>query len=155
MSKVFDSLYQPLMLAKLKAYGVSDNSVKLLGSYFTDCYHRVKLGPVVSDREKVFRGCPQGSAFGALLWNIYQNDLPYDIDVNLNMYADDHQFYAVSSDMEIVNANLTRDAKVAPEWYTSNFLKGNFDTYRVVLFGSKPGNNLSNRKRFPCLHSLI
>ena len=45
-----------------------------------------------------------GSAFGPLLWNIYQNDLTYDIDVNLNMYADDHQFYAMSSVMEIVNA---------------------------------------------------
>ena len=30
MSKAFDFLYQPLMLAKLKAYGVGDNSVKLL-----------------------------------------------------------------------------------------------------------------------------
>ena len=38
------------------------------------------------------------------------------------MHADDHQLYAMSSDMEIVNANLTRSAKVAPEWYTSNFL---------------------------------
>ena len=33
MSKAFDSLYQPLMLAKLKAYGVGDDSVKLLYSY--------------------------------------------------------------------------------------------------------------------------
>ena len=38
------------------------------------------------------------------------------------MHADDHQLYALSSDMEIVNANLTRSAKVAPGWYTSNFL---------------------------------
>ena len=34
MSKAFDSLYQPLMLAKLKANGVSDNSVKLIDSLF-------------------------------------------------------------------------------------------------------------------------
>ena len=88
MSKAFDSLYHPLILS---AYGVSDNSVKLLDSYFTDRYSRAKLGPVVSEWEKVSRGCPQGSAFGSLLWNIYQNDRTYVIDVNLNMYADDHQ----------------------------------------------------------------
>ena len=111
MSKAFDFLYQPLMLAKLKAYGVGDNSVKLLYSYFTDRYHTVKLGPVVSEWE-VSRGCPQGLAFGPLLWNIYQNDLEYDIDVNLYMHADDHQLYAMCSDMEIVNANLTHSAKV-------------------------------------------
>ena len=141
MSKAFAFLYQPLMLAKFKAYSVGDNSVKPLYSYFTDRYHRVKLGPVVSEWE-VSRGCPQGSAFGPLLWNIYQNDV--DIDVNLNMHADDHQLnlYAMSSDMEIVNANLTHSAKVAPEWYTSNFIKGNLDKYRVLLLGSEPGNNI-------------
>ena len=52
----------------------------------------------------VSRGCPQGSAFGPFLWNVYQNDLTYDIDVNLNMYADYYQFYAMSTDMTIVNA---------------------------------------------------
>lgn len=56
------------MLAKLKTYSVSDNSVKLLDSYFKDCFHRVKLGPVMSEWEMV-RG---GAAFGPLMWNIYQ-----------------------------------------------------------------------------------
>ena len=60
------------MLAKLKTYSVSDNSVKLLDSYFKDCFHRVKLGPVMSEWEMVSRGCPQWSAFGPLMWNIYQ-----------------------------------------------------------------------------------
>ena len=94
------------MLAKLKAYGVSYNSVKLLDS-FTDRQHRVKLGTAVSERETVFRGCLLRSASRPLLWNIYQNDLTYDIDVKFNVYADDHQFYSMRSDMEIVNANLT------------------------------------------------
>ena len=45
------------------------------------------------------------------------------------MHADDHQFYAMTW---IVNANLTRSVKVAPEWYTSNFLIGNLDKYSRV-----------------------
>ena len=59
------------------------------------------------------------------------------------MHADDHQLYAMSSDMEIVNANLTHSAKVAPEWYTSNFIEENLDKYRVLLLGSEPGNNIN------------
>ena len=86
------------------------------------------------------RGCPQGSAFGPLLWNIYQNDL---IDVSLNMYADDHQFYAMNNDIEVVNDNLTHSATDASEWYTSNFLKGNLDKYRVLTLGSKLDNNIN------------
>ena len=35
MSKAFDSLYHPLTLAKLKAYGVEERSLRLMGSFFT------------------------------------------------------------------------------------------------------------------------
>ena len=79
------------MLPKLKTCHVSYNSFKLPDSYFTDRFHRVKLGPVVSEWEMVSRGCPQGSAFGPLVWNIYQKSyicmILYDIDVNLNMHS--------------------------------------------------------------------
>ena len=53
------------MLAKLKTYSVSDKSVKLLDSYFKDCFHRVKLGPVVSEWEMVSRGVPSGVSIWA------------------------------------------------------------------------------------------
>ena len=89
------------------------------------------------------RGCPQGSAFQSLLQNIHQNDLIYDMNINLNMYADDHQFYAMSSDIEIVNDSLTQSAIDASEWYTSNFLKGNIDNYRVLMLGSKLDSNIN------------
>ena len=49
MSKAFDSLYHPLTIAKPKAYRVEERSLRLMGSYFTDRYNRVKLGSVVSE----------------------------------------------------------------------------------------------------------
>ena len=72
MSKAFDSLYHPLTLAKLRAYGVEERSLRLMGSYFTDCYNRVKLGSVVSEWQVVTRGCPQGST----IWTCYLKHLP-------------------------------------------------------------------------------
>ena len=57
MSKAFDSLYHPLILTKLKAYGVEDNSLCLMRSYFMDLHNRFKLGFVMSDWHKVQRGC--------------------------------------------------------------------------------------------------
>ena len=44
MSKAFDSLYQPLMLAELKANGVSDNSVKLIDSLFYRSLSQIQTG---------------------------------------------------------------------------------------------------------------
>ena len=59
------------------------------------------------------------------------------------MYADDHQFYAMSSDIEIVNDSLTQSAIDVSEWYTFNFLKGNIDKYRVLMLGSKLDSNIN------------
>ena len=52
ISKAFDSLYHPFTLAKLKAYDVEERSLRLMGSYFTDLYNRVKLGSVVSEWQR-------------------------------------------------------------------------------------------------------
>ena len=52
MSKAFNSLYHPLTLAKLKACVVEERSQRLMGSYFTDRYNRVKLGSVVSEWQR-------------------------------------------------------------------------------------------------------
>ena len=92
-------------LAKLKTYSVPDSRGKLLDSYFKDCFHRVKLGPAVSEWEMMSRGCSQGSTFGPLLWNIYQKSyicMILMLTSTCTVYADDHLFYAMSSDMEIV-----------------------------------------------------
>ena len=119
--------------------------MKLIDSYFADRYCRVRLGPVISDWEPVIRGCPQGSAFGPLLWNIFQNDLTYCVDSNLNMYADDHQFYSADNTVTNVYNSLLANAESASGWYKANFLKGNLDKYQTMTLGSKqnPDNNLN------------
>ena len=72
------------------------------------------------------RGCPQGSSFGPLLWNIFQNDLTYQItDANLSMYADDHQIYVIAESISEVEQTLKNESVVISSWYNENYLKGN------------------------------
>ena len=75
MSKAFDSLYPPLIVKKLEAYNFSESSLKLLRSYCNSRMNRAKIVSVTSTWKPLERGCPQGSNFGPLLWNIFQNDL--------------------------------------------------------------------------------
>ena len=103
-----------------------------MGSYFTDRYNRVKLGSVVSEWQRVTRGCPQGSAFGPLIWNVIQNYLTYTVDANMNMYADDHQFYVVRSTLSDVHDDVAVCAESASSWYRANLLKGNLDKYQTM-----------------------
>ena len=98
-----------------------------MGSYFTDCYSGVKVGCVVSEWQRVTRGCPQGFVFGPLIWNIFQNDLTYTVDANMNMFADDHQFYAVGSIC----------TESASSCYRANLLNGNLDKYQTMALGCR------------------
>ena len=83
------------------------------------------------------RGCPQGSAFGPLIWNIFQNDLTYTVDANMNMYADDQQFYVVRSTLSDVHDDIDVCAESASSWYRANLLKGNLDKYQTMALGCR------------------
>ena len=62
ISKAFDSLYPPLLINKLRAYGFS-NSLTLMRSHFTNRKNRVRTSQeTTSDWYATTRGCPQGLA---------------------------------------------------------------------------------------------
>lgn len=95
MSRAFDSLCHSLTIKKLKAYGVGNGSLDLIRSFFNKRLNSVKINGHTSEWKITKRGCPQGTAFGPLLWNMFQNDMSYQVNKsNLTMVADDHQLYA-------------------------------------------------------------
>ena len=119
MSKAFDSLHPPLLLNKLCAYGFSQSAISLIRSYFTNRKYRVKIGSEIrSEWKEVARGCPQGSTFGPLMWNIFQNDLTYNANnCSLTMYADDHQMYSTGKTTMDIQVSLNREGKKVSDWY--------------------------------------
>ena len=143
MSKAFDSLHPPLLLSKLKAYGFEDNTIKLFESYLRDRENCVKIGCYSSTPRVVNRGCPQGSALGPLLWNIFQNDLPYHMGTRLSMYANDHQIFHVGYDSREVISKLRESAETATKCYESNLLMGNLEKYQTMNIGRSTVDTLS------------
>ena len=98
MSKAFDSLYLSLLVNKLTAHGFSTNSLALSD-------HISQIGKTVlisqettSSWYTAIRGCPQGSAFGPLLKNVFQNDPHLSTDKNrlLYVYVDEHHLFSVA-----------------------------------------------------------
>jgi hypothetical protein len=57
-----------------------------------------------------------------LLWNIYQNDIFYEVEMksNFSMYADDHQIYCSHINPEQALCDLKKDGKTASKWYDEN-----------------------------------
>ena len=143
MIKAFDCMYPPLLLAKLRAYNFDDLSLKLMTSYFENRQGRVKLGNTTSGWRKVERGCPQGSSFGPLLWNIFQNDLTYVMKSNICMFADYHQFFEAHKDVKIIQKRLQESAVTATSWYKENCLQGNFTKYGSMLISKQVDRSIS------------
>ena len=48
LSKAFDCMPDELLIAKFKAYGVQDQSIKIIKSYLSDREQRVRIGNVHS-----------------------------------------------------------------------------------------------------------
>lgn len=73
-TKAFYCLPCRLLLAKLKPYGLSKDSVLLLESYLSDRFQRVKVADTFSDWLRVVKGALQGSVLGPLFFNSTMND---------------------------------------------------------------------------------
>ena len=147
MSKAFDSVSPPLLIKKLESYNFSGSAFNLLRSYFSHRQNRVKLGSVTSQWRNTIRGCPQGSSFGTLLWNSFQNDLAYITEEEISMYADDHQIFASGSFTSIVEGKLlllSEGSKIT-RWYKENLLQVNVhaETSIMELGAESETNNIN------------
>ena len=116
LTKAFDCLRHKLLLAKLKSYGLSSDSLSLLRSYLSDRFQRVKTGDTFSDWTRINRGVPQGSVLGPLLFNIFINDLLYlSRSSEINTYADDTQFFTSGMDPVTIKLSLQTDLQSASD----------------------------------------
>ena len=140
LSKAFDCLPHDLLLAKLSAYGLGENSLKLMHSYLSRRKHRVRIGSHLSSWLDIFLGVPQGSILGPLLFNIFINDLFYIIQ-QISNFADDNTLFSVGSTIDDVNLNLIYKLSVVLEWFKHNCLVANPSKFQLIYPGTCNANS--------------
>ena len=91
LSKAFACVDYDILLGKLKFYGITGTANKLIESYLTNRFQRVKLRDnqsvnCYSEWDKVKQGIPQGSVLGPLLFLLYMTCLNQSMTYH-------HRFY--------------------------------------------------------------
>ncbi|KAK3093996.1 hypothetical protein FSP39_022688 [Pinctada imbricata] len=138
LSKAFDCLPHKLLLEKLKYYGVTEHSLKLITSYLSDRLQCVKLNGFISSYKNTIKGVPQGSIFGPVLFNIFINDIFLFVqNATLYNYADDNTLSHSDSDPQKVVSALVNDSSTLIDWFSFNRMKANPSKFQAIAVGKK------------------
>ena len=139
LSKAFDCLPHNLLLAKLKAYGLTDHSINLLRNYLSNRKQRVKIGNNCSEWQNITKGVPQGSILGPILFNIFLNDIFASLnETTLYNYADDNTICNSDENIENVKSHLESMTKIAIDWFERNCMQANPEKFQAIFLA--PGH---------------
>ena len=123
LRKAFDSVNHSCLFHKLPYYGILGREVEWICSYLFHRSQIVTIDGVLSDREYITHGVPQGSILGPLLFVILINDLPLQLDYSeVLMYADDTMIYYSHKSLAEIEKCINSDAEKVNKWMKENCL---------------------------------
>ena len=138
LSKAFDCLPHDLLLLKLKFYGLSQSSTDLLTSYLSNRKQCVKIGQNISSMLDIFKGVPQGSILGPVLFNIFINDLFFFVNkCSLYNYADDNTLSKSGKCLNTVISSLEEDSNSLIKWFSDNKMQANPEKFQAISVGKR------------------
>ena len=143
LAKAFNTVNHEILLSKLKGYKVKGSMLKLLQSYLNNRTQSTIINNVVSEREIVNVGIPQGSCLGPLLFLVYINDIFSSTKINLRLFADDACLSYQHSDPACVNSVINEELRKVDVWLRANKLFINYSKTKFLLF-----NNTSKKCNF-------
>ena len=143
LQKAFDCVNHNILLTKLKYYGITGTTHKLIKSYLKDRYQRVILQNNSPDSRskwgKITHGVPQGSILGPLLFLLYINDLPQITHENskVTLYADDTSIIITSPNPSNHENTVNKIFEDINRWFNSNLLSLNHEKTHYMQFRNK------------------
>ena len=100
-AKAFDKVPHRRLLAKLQYYGIQGKLLCWFESFLTQRSQSVVCEGKSSTSSPVKSGVPQGTVLGPLLFLLYINDLPDNLQSSVKLFADDALFYGfIASDTD-------------------------------------------------------
>jgi hypothetical protein len=146
LSCAFNIIPHNILLHKLSNIGFSSSYVDWFYSYLDNRHSSVRISGTLSFSFLVKSGVPQGSTLGALLFNIFINDICNSIhNSRYLLFADDLKIYHT-----IINVDdcklLKHDINSVYNWCLVNGMQINLGKTMIVSFSRKTNSTCFNYK---------
>ena len=116
----------------------------------------MKVGNVKSDWMEINKGCPQGSLFGPLEFNIFSNDLLLLVQDRCDVYnySDDNSIGIKGKDPNEITDKLSNVSSIMLRWFENNYLQVNPDKFQFIIFNKVPKNCILSLNELVQLNSI-
>lgn len=134
--KAFDKVPHQRLLHKLKAYGIGGQLLQWIEEWLTGRQQRVVVGEGKSEWENVTSGVPQGSVLGPLLFILFINDLAWELQNRMLLYADDTKILGIIDNPQ-AHQQLQADIDACVAWSRIWAMEFNIGKCKTMHVGSK------------------
>ena len=137
LSKAFDKVWHKGLLYKLKALRIRDPLLSWFKSYLSGRKQRVVINGQSSVWNEILAGVPKGSVLGPLLFLVYINDIPENLQTDCFLYADDTSLLEIVENPIYSAAALNNDLEQIHGWTRTRQKTLNRDKTKALIFSTK------------------
>ena len=106
-AKAFDTVNHDILINKLSYYGIRGVQLDWFKSYLKQRPQKVEVGGILSNKQFIQCGVPQGSILGPLLFILHINDIENCSTIlKFILFADDTSIFHSNSNLKLLNSEI-------------------------------------------------
>ncbi len=139
-AKAFDKVPHKKLIRKCEAYGIKGKLLNWLQAFVSGRRQRVSVNSSKSTWSDVCSGVPQGSVIGPILFVIFINDMPHNINNFVSLFADDTKLFGRST-TQSDSDSIQDDLQKLQDWSVKWDLRFNEQKCKSLYLGKNNAKN--------------